>query len=119
MGASDWAARMCIRLEEEFGVSENQALRIKTLVRLLRGEGYENIFGEFGSDRYQSLKKQLIDDLDRLIPLAQQSRQLSDYPVRNLTVSTSNSRESSDTGRTPAPIRHGRASCRRSGSLSR
>jgi len=65
MGASDWAGRMCIRLEEEFGVSEDRALRITTLVRLLRGEGYEDVFGEYGSDRQQRLKKQLIDDLDR------------------------------------------------------
>jgi hypothetical protein len=56
---------MCIRLEEEFGVSEDRALRITTLVRLLRGEGYEDVFGEYGSDRQQRLKKQLIDDLDR------------------------------------------------------
>ncbi|WP_254824888.1 hypothetical protein [Haloglomus halophilum] len=65
MGASDWAGRMCIRLEEEFEVSEDRALRITTLVRLLRGEGYEDVFGEHGSDRHQRLQKRLIDDLDK------------------------------------------------------
>ena len=35
---------MCMRLEEEFGVGKDRALRITTLVRLLRGEGYEDVF---------------------------------------------------------------------------
>ena len=57
MGASDWAGRMCMRLEEEFNISEDRALRITTLVRLLRGEGYEGVFGEYGSERYQKLQE--------------------------------------------------------------
>ncbi len=65
MGASDWAGRMCMQLEEEFGVSEDRALRITTLVRLLRGEGYEGVFGEYGTERHEQVQKQLIDDLDK------------------------------------------------------
>lgn len=65
MGASDWAGRMCMRLEEEFDISEDRALRITTLVRLLRGEGYEDVFGEYGSERHQKLQEQLIDELDK------------------------------------------------------
>lgn len=65
MGASDWAGRMCMRLEEEFGISDDRALRFTTLVRLLRGEEYENVFGEYGSERHQRLQERLIDDLDK------------------------------------------------------
>lgn len=65
MGASDWAGRMCMRLEEEFNISEDRALRITTLVRLLRGEGYGDVFGEYGSERHQKLQEQLIDELDK------------------------------------------------------
>jgi len=65
MGASDWAGRMCTRLEEEFDISEDRALRITTLVRLFRGEGYEDVFGEYGSERHQKLQEQLIDELDK------------------------------------------------------
>ena len=54
-----------MRLEEEFDISEDRALRITTLVRLLRGEGYEDVFGEYGSERHQKLQEQLIDDLDK------------------------------------------------------
>ena len=39
-----------MRLEEEFGVGKDRALRITTLVRLLRGEGYEDVFDEYGSE---------------------------------------------------------------------
>lgn len=56
---------MCMRLEEEFDISEDRALRITTLVRLLRGEGYEDVFGEYGSERHQKLQEQLIDELDK------------------------------------------------------
>lgn len=56
---------MCLRLEEEFDISEDRALRITTLVRLLRGEGYEDVFGEYGSERHQKLQEQLIDELDK------------------------------------------------------
>jgi hypothetical protein len=65
MGASDWAGRMCMRLEEEFEISDDRALRFTTLVRLLRGGGYEDVFGEYGTDRHQRLQKRLIDDLDK------------------------------------------------------
>lgn len=65
MGASDWAGRRCLRLEEEFDISEDRALRITTLVRLLRGEGYEDAVGEYGSERHQKLQEQLIDELDK------------------------------------------------------
>ena len=54
-----------MRLEEEFGISDDRALRITTLVRLLRGEGYEDVFGEYGSERHQKLQEQLIDNLDK------------------------------------------------------
>ncbi|WP_424016247.1 hypothetical protein ACOZ4N_00335 (plasmid) [Halorientalis pallida] len=64
MGASDLAGRMCTRLEEEFNLSEDRALRITTLVRLLRGED-EDVFGEYGSKRHQKLQEQLIDELDK------------------------------------------------------
>lgn len=56
---------MCMRLEEEFSVSEDQALRITTLVRLLRGEEYEDVFGEYGTERHEQVQKRLIDDLDK------------------------------------------------------
>ncbi|WP_233735733.1 hypothetical protein [Halonotius aquaticus] len=65
MGASDWAGRMCMRLEEKFAINEDRVLRITTLVRLLRGEGYEDIFVEYGSNRHQKLQEQLIDELDK------------------------------------------------------
>jgi len=56
---------MCMRLEEEFDISEDRALRITTLVRLFRGEGYEDVFGEYGSERHQKIQEQLIDELDK------------------------------------------------------
>lgn len=55
MGASDWTGRMSMRLEEEFDISKDRALRITRLVRLLRGEEYEDVFGEYGSERHQKL----------------------------------------------------------------
>lgn len=65
MGASDWAGRMCLELEETFDICGDRALRITTLVRLLRGgEGYEDVFGPHGSDRHHRHKAQLIDALD-------------------------------------------------------
>lgn len=67
MGASDWVDGMCMRLEEEFGVSEDRVLRITTLVRLLRGEGYEDVFGEYGSERHQKVQKRLIDYLNKTL----------------------------------------------------
>jgi len=56
---------MCMRLEEEFSVSGDRALRITTLVRLLRGEEYEGVFGEYGSECHEKVQKQLIDDLNK------------------------------------------------------
>jgi len=64
MGASDWAGRMCDRLKETFDVCDDRALRLPTLVRYMRGEGYDDVFGEHGSDRHRRLKERLIDNLD-------------------------------------------------------
>lgn len=65
MGASDWAGRMCDKLEDRFDICGDRALRLPTLVRFLRGtEGYEDVFGEHGSDRYQRVRRRLISELD-------------------------------------------------------
>lgn len=65
MGASDWAGRMCRELEETFDVCDDRALRVTTLVRMLRGtDGYEEVFGPHGSDRHRRHKTRLIDRLD-------------------------------------------------------
>jgi hypothetical protein len=65
MGASEWAGRMCMRLEEEFDITEDRALRFTTLVRLLRGGEYGNVFGAHGSERHRECKTRLIDNLDK------------------------------------------------------
>ncbi|ACV12093.1 hypothetical protein Huta_1924 [Halorhabdus utahensis DSM 12940] len=64
MGASDWAGRMCDQLEGKFDICDDRALRVTTLVRLLRGEGRENVFGEHGGERWARHKELLIDRLD-------------------------------------------------------
>lgn len=61
MGASDWAGRMCITLEERFDIHSDRSVRLTTMVRLLRGEG---AFGEHGSDQHEEHVRRLIDDLD-------------------------------------------------------
>jgi hypothetical protein len=56
---------MCQKLERTFDICPDRALRLTTMVRLLRGaEGYESVFGVHDSDRHDRLKKQLIDNLD-------------------------------------------------------
>lgn len=64
MGASDWAGRMCHRLEETFDICPDRSIRFTTLVRQLRLEQYGNVFGDHGSDRHQRLTEALIDELD-------------------------------------------------------
>lgn len=44
-------------LKRSLEVSEDRALRFTTLVRLLRGVDYENVFGEHRSERHQRLQK--------------------------------------------------------------
>ena len=53
---------MCMQLEETFDVCDDRALRVTTLVRLLRGEG---VFGPHGTERHRRLKETLIDNLDQ------------------------------------------------------
>jgi hypothetical protein len=66
MGASDWAGRMCRELEERFDVCDDRALRVTTLVWMLRGaDGYEEVSGPHGSDRHRRHKTRLIDRLDK------------------------------------------------------
>lgn len=64
MGASDWAGRMCERLEAEFGISEDRSIRFTTLVRLMRGEGYEDVFGPHGTEQHRMMNEKLIENLD-------------------------------------------------------
>jgi hypothetical protein len=65
MGASDWAGRMCHKLENKFDICGDRALRFTTLVRYLRGTGgYEGAFGERGTERHQRVRRRLISELD-------------------------------------------------------
>jgi len=65
MDASDWAGRICMDLEEEFGICNERALRVTTLVRMMVGEdGYDEVFGEHGSEQHQTHQELLIDELD-------------------------------------------------------
>lgn len=61
MGASDWAGRMCMALEERFGIHGDRSVRLTTMVRFLRSEG---AFGEHGSDQHAEHVRRLIDNLD-------------------------------------------------------
>jgi hypothetical protein len=65
MGASDWAGRMCLIMEERFDICDDRALRLTTLVRyFVSAKGYEDVMGVHDTDRHRRLKEQLIDDLD-------------------------------------------------------
>ena len=65
MGASDWAGRMSMRLEDQFDICDDRALRFTTLVRyFVSGEGYEDVMGPHNTDRHRRLEERLIDDLD-------------------------------------------------------
>jgi len=65
MGASDWAGRMSMRLEDQFDICDDRALRFTTLVRyFVSGEEYEDVMGPHNTDRHRRLEERLIDDLD-------------------------------------------------------
>lgn len=65
MRASDWAGRMCMRLEDQFDICDDRALRFTTLVRyFVSGEGYEDAMRPHNTDRHRRIEERLIGDLD-------------------------------------------------------
>ena len=68
MGASDWAGRTAQELTEKYGISEDRALRITTLVRMFVSDpAYEAVFADHGTDRWQSQKQAFITDLPQTL----------------------------------------------------
>jgi len=61
MGASDWAGEMCVRLEEEFDICSERAVRLTSLIRWFSAEpGYEELrFNDERSNEWQMLKNDL------------------------------------------------------------
>ncbi|MDR5673613.1 hypothetical protein RH858_10730 [Halalkaliarchaeum sp. AArc-GB] len=98
-------------LEDEFDISEDRALRITTLVRLLRGEGYEDVFGEYGSERHQKLQEQsgnTIEErwnnlMDELNCQSRADKGIYSSPGRNTTLMTGRIPASHDPAREPIP----------------
>jgi hypothetical protein len=67
MGASDWAGETCRELEAEFGICNDRALRLTTLIRYFSEDGYRGLLGEHGTPerdrRWQRLKAHLAGEL--------------------------------------------------------
>lgn len=68
MGASDWAGRTVQELVEAFGISDDRALRITTLVRMFVSDPtYDAVFADHGTDQWAEQKQRFIDDLPRTL----------------------------------------------------